>query len=91
MNITVDRELLEKALKVIQKSRSGYGDDYPTPEEYDVMDKLETALADSVLITRLAVPQSNSLNIPCPECGKQLSCGEGGGVKCGSCGYLECY
>ena len=69
MNITVDRELLEKALKVIQKSRSGYGDDYPTPDEYDVMDKLEKALAKPVLVTRLVAPQplvDNSWS----ECGK---------------------
>ena len=27
---------------------------------------------------------------PCPECGKELECGVGGGVKC-SCGYTFCY
>jgi len=27
---------------------------------------------------------------PCPDCGKELECAPGGGVKC-SCGYWFCY
>lgn len=38
------KELLTRSLRVIQKSRSGYGDDYHTPEEYETMRDIETLL-----------------------------------------------
>lgn len=32
----------------------------------------------------------NGFSDPCPDCGSQLKCAPGGGVKC-SCGYWFCY
>jgi len=41
----MNRELLQKALDIIKKSRSGYGDDYHSEDERNVMEALKAELA----------------------------------------------
>jgi len=41
----MNRELLQKALDIIKKSRSGYGDDYHSEDERNVIAALEAELA----------------------------------------------
>ena len=36
------------------------------------------------------ISNTEEFSDPCPDCGKELECAPGGGVKC-SCGYWFCY
>ena len=50
----MNRELLQQALSVIKKSRSGYGDNYHTEEERTVITALEAELAKQLSLDKKA-------------------------------------
>lgn len=66
--------------------------DAQVTKDYGIVDGLKRGLE---LIHQLAPPMRDSVakSDPCPDCGAQLYCAAGGGVKCPTlnCGYWFCF